>query len=297
MLCANRRVAVVSPSHFHEPARLERGLEVLRSWGLRPELMPNVGRRRRYFAGSDEERLADLHAAFRGPCDAVWMVRGGSGMARLMDRVDFELPRRKPFFGFSDGTTMLNALAARGGRAIHAPVLTSLGEPWAEAHAEEAAASREHLRRLVFGERTEPFRGEAWVPGRADGPLAGGNLCVLASLCGTRWQLRAKGCIVVLEEVGEAPYKVDRLLTQLVQSGSLDGVTGIALGELRGAEPPADAEWTMKEVVLEVLGPLGVPIVAGLPVGHGPRNHAFPFAGAHLDGDTLTLDPPGDVHL
>lgn len=295
MLCPNRRVAVLSPSHAFEPERLERGLDVLRGWGLRPELMPNVGRRKRYFAGADDERLADLHAAFRGPWDAVWMVRGGSGMARLMDRFDWELPRRKPFFGFSDGTTLLNALAARGGRAIHAPVLTSLGEPWGGDEA--ATASREHLRRLVFGERTEPFVGEAWVPGRASGPLAGGNLCVLASLCGTRWQLRAKGCIVVLEEVGEAPYKVDRLLTQLVQSGSLDGVTGFALGELRGAEPPADAGWTMRDVVTEILGPLGVPILAGLPIGHGPRNHAFPLAGAQLDGDRLTLDPPGDVHL
>jgi len=113
-------------------------------------------------------------------------------------------------------------------------------------------------------------------------------LCVLASLAGTPGALRAAGCIVALEDTGEAPYKVDRLLTQLLQGGAFEGVRGFALGTFDGADAPEGADWTVRDVLLERLAPLGVPVLGGLPFGHGRANRAFRFGHARIDGDQLT---------
>ncbi len=285
MLPAGARIAVVSPSGNFDPERLEAGLAVLRAWGYSPELLPGVGRRHRYLAGTDNERLGDLVRALRGGWDAVWAVRGGYGLNRLLSRLPWEELSYAPFLGFSDATGLLNALAGRGRPAVHAPVLTHLGDIADE-------PSREHLRALLAGEPVAPLHGRRLRGGSAEGPLVGGNLCVLASLCGTPWQLRGHACIVVLEEVGEAPYKVDRLLTQLIDAGCLDGVAGVALGSFLGAEPPEDADWTTLEVLDELLAPLKVPVLAELPIGHGPANRAFRVGGwARLQGDRLELEP------
>lgn len=285
MLPEGARIAVVSPSGNFAPERLERGLEVLRAWGYRPELLPCVGRRHRYLAGTDDERLRDLARALSGGWDAVWAARGGYGINRLLERLDWETFGSAPFIGFSDATGLLNALAARGRPAVHAPVLTHLGDT-------ADVASREHLRALLNGEGTPPMVGRRLRRGIVEAPLLGGNLCVLASLCGTPWQLRAKGAIVVLEDVGEAPYKVDRLVTQLVSAGCLDGVTGVALGAFVGAEPPEGADWTLLDVLDERLAPLQVPVLAELPIGHGPENRAFVLGSrARMVEDRLELSP------
>jgi muramoyltetrapeptide carboxypeptidase len=284
MLPPGARIAVVSPSGNFEPARLEAGLDVLRGWGYAPELLPGVGRRHRYLAGDDETRLRDLSRALAGGWDAVWAARGGYGINRLLPRLVWEEMGDAPFLGFSDATGLLNALAARGRRAVHAPVLTHLGDV-------ADAASRAHLRALLAGDPLAPLVGTRLRRGVAEGPLVGGNLCVLASLCGTPWQLRSRACVLVLEDVGEPPYKIDRLLTQLLHAGCLDGVAGVALGTFTGAEPPPGADWQVLDVIDEVLAPLGVPVLANLPIGHGPANRAFRL-GAHgrLVGDVLEIE-------
>lgn len=282
MLPSQARIAVVAPSHAFDPARVEAGMAVLRGWGYRPELLPHARERHRYFAGEDAARGADLRAALGPGWDAVWMARGGYGLARLLPGL---APFDRPFFGFSDGTALLSWLADAGGRAVHAPVLSSLGTLVDD-------ASRERLRALLAGEPLPPLRGEPWREGEAEGPLRGGNLCVLASLCGTPWQLRGRGALVLLEDVGEPPYKVDRMLTQLRLSGALDGVAGFVLGEWSGCEPPRDADWGLREVLLDRLGDLGVPVLAGLPVGHGAANHALPFTRARIRGDRLEVSTP-----
>jgi muramoyltetrapeptide carboxypeptidase len=157
-------------------------------------------------------------------------------------------------------------------------------------------ASRAHLRALLAGEPLAPLQGRVLRSGTAEGPLIGGNLCVLASLCGTPWRLRAKASIVVLEEINEVPYKVDRLLTQLRDSGCLDGAVGVALGTFLGADAPPGATWTVLDVIDEILAPLGVPVLAGLPIGHGPANHAFRMGRpARIEGDRLVLSLPRDT--
>lgn len=283
MLAPGARIAVVSPSGIPSPDRLARGLAELRAWGYHPELLPHAANAHRYLAGTDAERAADLFHAFSGHYDAVWMARGGYGLSRLLGAIHWEELARVPFFGFSDGTALLNALALRGRPAIHAPVLNAL-----VAHNDEA--SRTWLRTLLAG------RSDAWFPGRVlrggtgEGRLVGGNLCVLASLCGTPHQLDARGAVVLLEDLGEPPYKLDRLLVQCRDSGAFAGARAFVLGDFLDAKPPPGAAWTVDELFVDVLGPLGVPILAGLPIGHGRTHLAVPLGvPARVDATGLTL--------
>ncbi len=281
-------IAVVAPAHAYDPARLEAGLAIARDHGHDLHLFPDTLRPHRYFAASDPHRLAQLVEALTDPAfGAVWIARGGSGTTRLLSRVPWaDLPPRA-VIGFSDVVALHAGLWAAGrGPAIHGPVVHSLSST--------DEASLTHLFALLEGGGDPVLEGEAWVPGAAEGPLLGGNLCVLATLCGTPWQLDARGAILVLEEVGEAPYRVDRALQQLASAGALAGVAGVALGTFTGCAPPADATWTLREVLLEHLGPLGVPVVGDLPIGHGPRNRAFVWgAPGRIAEDRLSLGDPG----
>lgn len=276
-------IAVVAPCGIVDPDRFEAGLRILRAAGHDPHPYPHMQRPWRYLAGDDDHRAAQLVDALTSPrWAAVWIARGGYGLTRILDRVPFhELPRR-PVLGFSDVTVLLGALHAAGaGPAIHAPVVHSLPI--------HDAASLDHLFALLEGRPTPALVGTPWVDGDAEGWLCGGNLCLLAATCGTPWQLDARGAVLVLEEIGEAPYRIDRMLRQLVEAGVFEGVRGVAVGELVGCRPPEGADWTLRDVVLDHLRPLGVPVVGDLPIGHGARNHAFPWgARARLGGGRLS---------
>lgn len=262
-------IAVVAPCGVHDPERLERGMAMIRTAGHVLAPFPDLLRPVRYLASDDDQRAGQLMEALSSPdYAAVWIARGGYGLTRILDRLD---PRRilsKPVIGFSDVTALFAALHPRGlGPLVHGPVLHSL--PITE------PGSVEHLLDLLAGRPLEPLVGEPWIDGVAEGPLVGGNVALLAALCGTPWQLDARGCVLVLEEVGEAPYRVDRMLQQLGSAGVFDGVVGVAVGDLVDCRVPDGASFTIRDVVLEHIGGLGVPVVGGLPIGHGARNRAF----------------------
>ena len=228
-----------------------------------------------------------MHALTDPTFQAVWYARGGSGTVHLVHDLPLDLIGRKPVFGFSDATTLLTTLwNHRVATPIHAPVLHTLGS---SCSTDTVRATR----RIVFDGPAERFWSGALVSGSGGavvGPVVGGNLCVLASLCGTPQQLDASGCILLVEEIGEVAYKVDRLLTQLRASGGLDGVLGVALGTFTGTRIDADASWTIEDVVAECLAGLDVPIVTGMPVGHGAQNHPFVIGEpGRLTGDGLLL--------
>ncbi len=279
MLKPGAVIHVVAPAGAVDGSRIEAGADVLRGWGYRVELDASVGASCRYLAGSDQVRLESLRRAARAAeveGGAVWMARGGFGLARLLPSLLADPLPPVPFLGFSDGTVWLNH---HRGPAIHAPVLNSM-----VGHIDEG--SLDHLRRVLTGEKP-PLIGTSWVPGEASGGIVGGNLCVLASLAGTPGALNSQGCIVALEDLGEAPYKIDRLLTQLGQSGAFDGAVGFALGTFLGAEPPAGSDWTLRDVLLEHLAPLCVPVLGDLPFGHGTVNHAFGLGAGWIGGGEL----------
>ena len=276
-LAPGARVAVVAPSGPVPQERLDAGLAVLRSWGLDVAVGEHVRGAEPdhpYLAAADRQRADDLMAAWLDDdVAAVVCARGGYGAQRMVDLLDWDLlarARPKLLVGFSDITALHQAVAARLGLAtVHGPVVTNLGIVDEE--------SREHLRRTLFEPEDArvltPDPVEVLVPGRAEGVLVGGNVAVLAAGAGTSRVLPAARSIAVLEETGEEPYRLDRLLTQLLRSGWFDGVRGVVVGHLTDCGP----EDTLRSLLVDRLGGLGVPVVSGAPFGHEVRNLAVPL--------------------
>ncbi len=269
ILPVGSRIAVIAPASRFVPDRLEQGLNMLRDWGYIPHVFDGVSDPVRNFSAPDSVRLAHLVRAFKDPqYDAVWAIRGGYGVTRFIDAIPWDTLTAKPLLGFSDLTPLLDVASRKlAAQCVHAPVIHSLPN--------HDDASLAWLKALLVGDARAPLAGDIWVAGSATGPLVGGNLCMLASTCGTSSQLDATGCIVVLEDVGEPAYRIDRMLQQLASSGVLDGVAGIALGTFTGCAAPDGQGWDVDDVLRDHLAGLGVPVLAGLPIGHGAANHAF----------------------
>lgn len=285
-------IRVVAPSGPVPSAPLAAGLAVLeRLFGARVSLdataEPDAASNDRYLAAPDAARAAALAGALADPgVDAVWCARGGYGAGRLLPLVaDAVRGARKALVGFSDVTAL--HCAAAGAVTFHGPVVTQLGRV--------DDASLDATRALLTG-ATGPdddlLRAPVVLrPGAAEGPLAGGNLALLASLCGTPWGPDLRGAIVVLEDVGEPAYRIDRMIWQLRHAAGLDDAAAVVLGTFDGVEAPEPA-WT-EALWAELASALRCPVVAGAPVGHGAANHPLPLgAHARLDGPALTLLSP-----
>jgi muramoyltetrapeptide carboxypeptidase len=270
-LLAGSRVAVVAPGSGFEPERLDKGFAVLRGWGYEPVPAPNLSARRSFLAGSDDERASDLAWALGDPTiDAIWAARGGWGTPRLLHRIDLAplLARPRWVLGFSDLTALQAVLVERGLATLQAPLVTEL--------ADEERYDRGALRRrLEQPGHVLELACSVLVEGRARGPLTGGCLTLLVALAGTPWQPDLAGSVVFLEDVGEAPYRVDRLLWQLRASGTLSGVAGLALGDFTG-RGPQDGPF-LQQVLAEHAAALGVPALTGVPCGHGPGMQVLPL--------------------
>lgn len=281
-------MALVAPAGPLEAARIERSVERCRALGLEPVVFPSASARHRYLAGPDEARLGDLQGAFDDrDVDAVWALRGGYGTQRILDRLDLARQRVAPipFIGFSDNTALHVRHALLGVISFHGP------HPGAEFPPE----TEEAFRRVLFsadppGElplRPADPAPRTLVGGRVEAPLIGGNLAMVASLCGTSDQPGARGRILFLEDIEEPAYRVDRMLLQLERSGVLDGVAGLAFGRFT---PAPDDDHPVDDVVAELAERVGVPAVADLPFGHVEHNWTLPVGGvALLDGDGATL--------
>jgi muramoyltetrapeptide carboxypeptidase len=290
------RVAVLCVSGPVDQDRLATGLAALRSAGLEPVTYPSAhdpGTMRPYLAGDDAMRAADLRSALTDPdVSGVIFARGGYGAQRTLEVMDWTgidsagSEKPKILVGFSDVTAMLEAVAARlGWASVHGPVLTqdsgSCHPPFGQLIDMLTAPQRATC--LRFPESS------AITTGTARGVTCGGNLTMLAASLGTATSWPASGGIWLVEEVNEAPYRVDRLLTQLRRSGYLDGVAGIVAGTFTGCGDPS-------LILAERLGGLGVPMITGANVGHGDGTQPFPIGiAAELDADAGTLrllDPP-----
>ncbi len=279
---------VAASSALDSGERLAAGLQLLRSWGLEIEGDPLALLQRRwgYLAGRDEERLQDLRpdaGEREEPPALLACVRGGWGAARLLER-------RPPaeahwLLGFSDVTSLLFDRVAQGrGGGVHGPLLTTL--------AAEPAWSQERLRALLFGEPVSPLQGESWRGGCAEGPLLVANLTVATHLLGTPHLPPLAGAILVLEDVGEAPYRIERMLTHWRLCGALQQLAGLAFGSFSGCqEEDGDGRspercFSLEQVLRERSADLGIPVLSGLPVGHTAGNAALPLGvRARLDGD------------
>ncbi|MEU8618468.1 LD-carboxypeptidase [Streptomyces sp. NPDC048623] len=291
------RVAVVAPSGPVPEDRLQAGLDILRGWDLDPVVAPHVldthptlG----HLAGTDADRARDLTEAWCDPdVSAVLCARGGYGAQRMLELLDWDALRAagpKVLVGYSDVTALHEAFAVRLGLAtLHGPMV-------AAAAFVKDARTQESLRATLFepeSVRTLGLDGAAaLVPGRAHGVTLGGCASLLASDLGTpHARTSARGGLLLLEDVGEEPYRIDRMLTQLLRSGWLDGVAGIGLGSWEKCGPYEK----VRAVLADRLGGLGVPVVEGLGFGHHESAPTIPLGvPGVLDADagTLTLDIP-----
>jgi muramoyltetrapeptide carboxypeptidase len=295
------RVAVLCISSPVDPAALAAGLDALRFAGLDPVTYPSAhdpGTMRRYLAGDDAMRAGDLRSALTDPGIAgIMFARGGYGAQRTLEAMDWEglsgqppqtLPP-KVLAGFSDITAALEAVAVKlGWASVFGPVVAIR-----EGASHYSFGSL--LRTLMRPEHATVIRyprAVTLVPGTARGVTTGGTLSLLVSSLGTGTSRPARGGILLLEDVTEEDYRVDRMLTQLRRSGYLDGVAGIVTGTFTDCGP-ADV---IQDILAERLGPLGVPMLAWANVGHGGQFQAFPYGiAAELDADAAELrllDPP-----
>ena len=273
---------VAASSAIPDNERLLQGLAVLESWGLICLDSDVVGRHWGYLAGSDADRRSDLLT----PESAALLAcaRGGWGAARLLES---DLPWRPGWLlGFSDVTALLwSRLAAGYGGGIHGPLLTTL--------AAEPDWSQERLRQLLFGEPVSDLNGVGLGGGQSTGPLVVANLTVATHLLGSGHVPDLKGAVLILEDVGEAPYRIDRMLTHWRLCGALKGLAGIGFGQFLDCcdeDRPQDWCFSLDQVLKERTDDLGIPRVLNLPIGHVAGNAALPMGRlACLDGDTGQL--------
>jgi muramoyltetrapeptide carboxypeptidase len=263
------RVAVVSPAGPADTERLELGMEMLRSWGFVPELGKHALARHGYLAGPDADRLTDLEWALGDPdIRAVIASRGGYGTQRIVDAPVWSRLRTAPklLVGFSDITALhLAAWHEAGIASLYAP-----GASWDADRLGDAGATSLHS--AMTSTRPVVIHGSAAEGGVATGPLLGGNLSLLAASVGAGLP-SLRGAVLLVEEVDEAPYRIDRMLTQLRRSGSLDGIAGVAVGQMTNCSD----EEAVAAVFSDRLGDLGVPVLSGLPIGHGPGQLTVPL--------------------
>ncbi len=273
-----------------EPERLERGVAALAALGFEPVLASNLGLRSDLFAGADRARLDGFHALVRDrSVSAILFARGGSGLMRLLPEIDWALLERRPraYVGYSDLTPLLNEIPRRVGfAAFHGPMVAA--DLARGLHPED----RLSLLATLAGELPQILAGSASANQECseivEGPLAGGCLSLLCATIGTPWAPRLEGTILLLEEVGEPSYRIDRMLTHLDLSGSLTGVRGVVVGELEGIDARDEALVAALERVARVVP--GRAVLGGLPIGHAGPNRTVPLGlRARLDPARRTL--------
>jgi muramoyltetrapeptide carboxypeptidase len=302
---------MVAPSAApNEPERIRFAIDTIESLGFKVKPGAHLYDRDGYLAGSDAARAADLNAMFADDgVDAIWCVRGGYGASRILPALDYALMQRKPkaLIGYSDITALHMAIHRHAGLVtFHGPVAFRAFTPYSLGELKRVLWTGETPVRLGGPPPFERAEGRVdWenrvvtlVPGRARGRLLGGNLCLMSHLCGTPYFPDLRGAILFLEDVEEAYYRIDRMLTQLWLSGALAGVAGVAFGKFTNcnSSPFFLQNRPLDDILAERCRALGVPAVSGIMVGHIEDQTTLPVGClAELDADagTLTLLEPG----
>jgi muramoyltetrapeptide carboxypeptidase len=284
---------VLPASQAFEASTIDLAREQLEAFGFRVLVAAHARAKHGYLAGTDAERAADLMAMFENPDVAgIICFRGGWGTPRLLPLLDFAKIAKnpKPLVGYSDITALLNAIHQQTGLVtFHGPIAGSNLRPFNRESLRRVVMSTEPIGTLGNPEKDEDdlvnrsYRTVTFVPGRATGPLVGGNLTLLCALMGTPWEVDTEGAILLLEDVEEELYRVDRMLTQLAQGGKLAKAAGIVFGYCTDC-PVEGPSFSLEELLHQHVGSVGVPAMAGLAFGHREKQLTLPI------GLTATLD-------
>jgi len=280
-------IGVVAPAGAVDEPNLSAGVQMLETAGFRTRLGMAALKKSGYLAGTDRERVTDLHDMFRDPAvKAIVAARGGYGSGRLLPLVDPSTVRAHPkiLVGHSDLTFLLNDLVQRADLVtFHGPMVDGLPN--------RPDAAR-FLVTLLSGDRVGWHQPAQAVvqPGTAEGVLVGGCLSVLVSTLGTPYAVETRDRLLFLEDANEKPFRIDRMLTQLRQAGRLDGVAGVIFGEMDGCIAAPNERVSVRDVIAEAFAEAPYPVAFGLSSGHGAGTLTLPLGvRARLAGERLTL--------
>ena len=284
-------IGLIAPASGIKPGQLETAVSQMESLGLKVQLGKYAESQNGFLAGMDHERIWDIHQMLvNDEIDGIWCIRGGYGMSRIVPNLDIKkfIKNPKLIIGYSDVTILNQFAASHGLVTIHGQIAGAEFTP-------EVAAN---LKSVIFGN----LSGKTIAPkkedthytirsGIASGELTGGNLSLLSAIAGTPYLDSFRNKIVFIEDIGEKPYRVDRMLTQLIQATDLDKASGIALGVFEDCEmDEGDKSWTLRQVLEDRLGQLGIPVCYGLPFGHVDQNMTMPLlVRVTLDADEVSM--------
>lgn len=293
-------VGLIAPGFAITQEKLKETINNIKALGLVPFYTDRIIGNYGYLSNSDEERLADLHEHFSNPnIKGIICARGGYGCTRILADIDYQLIKNNPkvLIGFSDITALLNAICQRTGLvAFHGPVGATLNPQYSVTHFKEILMSAKATHTISLCEEdtekvdTDPaFERYTITPGVVKGELCGGNLSLLTAMAGTPDTVDFTNKIVVIEDVGEKPYRIDRMLTQLIENKTFTKAKAILLGVFYDCNPAGTTRnFTLKEVILDRILPLGLPAAYGFSFGHIDNNATLPF-GSMVEVDTKNL--------
>lgn len=291
-------VGLITPSTYvSDPDRLALAEHTVRYFGLKPKWGRNVRKQSGYLGGSIAERVDDLHAIFRDPeVNGIFCIRGGYGSAQLLDHIDYALIRSNPkiFLGYSDITALHLAINKKAGLiTFHGPVVLSRFTDYTQKYFRKALFDSVPIGAVTNPPESNTLRPAHTLrtvrPGRASGTLIGGNLTLISTTMGTPYEIETSGRILFMEDIGEEPYRIDRMLTQLKLAGKLDAAAGIIWGECEDChpndyKPSFQSTLSLGEIVDNILGNLKIPVLSGLTIGHTDDQVTLP------EGVMATLD-------
>ncbi len=293
-------IGLITPSGRIDQSRIDKAKKNLEAIGFKVKYSQNVLAQKGYLAGEDKTRLNEIHAMYADPeVKGIWCIRGGYGATRILDHLDFNLIKKnpKPLLGYSDITALLNSIHQKtNSPCFHAPVASSNFSPYTKNNLAPIFGIKRPIEIEQAKENTETavsnsdFESYLITSGRVEGKLCGGNLSLLAALMGTKHEVDTRNKIVFIEDIGEAPYRIDRMLTQLIAAGFFNKVKGIVLGVFLGCDKEKENTLSLKEVILDRIKPLGIPAVYGFSFGHIDHQCTFPIgANAIFDANNFKL--------
>ncbi len=295
-------VGLITPGSYATEKAVQQAIENMDKLGLKVKMGKHVGKSYGFVAGTDQERLEDLHAMFSDDAvDVIWCIRGGYGCTRLLPYINYDLVRNNPkvFIGYSDITALHQAFfVAAGLISFHGQNATGEMPEYAQAQIQKVLFREKKRWKIKLAEANKAkaskdsnYATTTLRAGKATGQLVGGNLTLIAAMAGTPYGMDATDKIVFLEDIGEKPYRIDRMLTQLLQSAHLNKAKGIALGIFNDCEAkPDELSLTLMETLKDRLMDLNVPFVHGLSFGHIEHQCVIPVgAYVELDANEQTI--------
>lgn len=272
------RIALIAPGSSIPEEKIEKAKENMLSLGLNPVEGRFIREKYGYIAGKDHQRISDIHWAFGdNTIDAIWCIRGGYGCTRLLPHLDYKLIQKNPkaLIGYSDITALHMAIYKKTGlTTYHGPVASSDFTPFTKNNAEQILLDAGDSHRISHH---TPEEIEVLSSGKAKGKLIGGNLSLISAMCGTDYLPSAKGKIVILEDIDEKPYRIDRMLVQLFQAWDLNKAKGILLGEFKDCDSDSEKSLTLSETLSNHFKDCGVPVMYKIPLGHIDDQATFPI--------------------